>query len=40
MISNAIGALRCRLSNTSSSVYESLPPDRQTMTRSPAAIMP
>ena len=40
MSSNRTGALRCSDSSTSSSVYESLPPERQTITRSPSAIMP
>ena len=33
MSSNATGARRCRLNSMSSSVYESLPPERQTITQ-------
>ena len=36
---NRTGALRCKDRNTSSSVYESFPPERQTITRSPSSIM-
>src|SRR5579859_1720736 len=37
--SNSTGALSRSFMSMSSRVYESLPPDRQTMTRSPASIM-
>jgi hypothetical protein len=37
--SKSTGAARFSDSNTSSKVYESLPPDRHTMTRSPGTIM-
>src|SRR5438309_4959143 len=38
MSSNATGAFGCSASSTSSSAWLSLPPERQTMMRSPAAI--
>ena len=39
MSSKSMGALRFSDMRMSSSVYESLPPERHTITRSPAAIM-